>query len=235
MQGRILRRGIVVDTHPEDNSVDLVMSDDGSRLTGVQVLVKSGSTRSGSVDLPMVPPKGDKWDITTETEQEQIAIVGDLGQGAPVVLGFIYPQISQMGLKKEDKQVAFERHQSDVTRRIDGEANIDFQHPSGFSIRIGETPDHHVYPATDFDEKLAIDRNVERRPYLRVTSAGATINMVFSPDGAITLTCDQTIDIHAKQDITVKTDATMTLDAAGEITIKSGDHIQLTAPRIDLN
>ena len=90
-----LRKGIVVEVHPEDHSVDIVMSDDASRLVGVQVITGNGSTRSGTSDLPEIPKRKDKWDISTPTGQDMHAIVGFFGRH-PVVLGFIYPQVNQM-------------------------------------------------------------------------------------------------------------------------------------------
>jgi porphobilinogen synthase len=45
-----LKKGIVVAVHPEDHSVDVVLSD-GRRLTGVQVSTPNGSTRSGTSDM----------------------------------------------------------------------------------------------------------------------------------------------------------------------------------------
>lgn len=46
----MLRLGRVVAIHPEDNSVDIVMTDDGARLVGVQALSHAAGTRSGLVD-----------------------------------------------------------------------------------------------------------------------------------------------------------------------------------------
>lgn len=90
-----LRRGIVVAVHPADHSVDLVMSDNGARLIGVQVMTSNGSTRSGSVDLPDVIEKTNKWDVSKPTGQDMIAMV-DTMRGQPVVTGFLYPQVNQM-------------------------------------------------------------------------------------------------------------------------------------------
>ena len=74
------RKGIVVDTHPEDHSVDLVMTDDGSRLIGVKVLSQNGSSRSGSVDMPEVSGRKNKWDISQKTGQEVLAAVAFMGR-----------------------------------------------------------------------------------------------------------------------------------------------------------
>ena len=151
------RKGIVVATHPEDPSVDLVMVNDGSRLTGVQLMAPMGaSARTGSIDLPEVPEKKDKWDITKETGQDMIAIVDYVGR-TPVVTGFMYPQISQMTFK--DPKMRFNRHQSDVMSYIDGDGNMGIIHPGGAFIQIGEKPEKPDLADKNADASLKADRN----------------------------------------------------------------------------
>ena len=89
-----LNKGIVAAVHPEDHAVDVVLAD-GRRLTGVQVSTPNGSTRTGTFDMPAVPDKGDKWDITKITGQDQIALIG-WAEGIPIVVGYLYPQISRV-------------------------------------------------------------------------------------------------------------------------------------------
>lgn len=211
-----MRIGYVVATHPEDHSVDLVMTDDGSRMIGVQVVTMNGSTRTGSVDMPAVPEKANKWDITRETGQDMKALVAFVGR-TPVVTGFLYPQVNQM-LSNDPKMRVF-RHQSDVVSIIDGDGNIDLRHPSGFAIRIGETPDHIDPTAKNADASLAIDRNTDRLAYMRISTAGNTAVITVSPTGAISIQSQSTLEI----------------DANGAIKVNSGDSITMTAPRIDLN
>lgn len=211
-----MRVGIVVATHPEDHSVDIVMADDGSRLVGVQVATMNGSTRSGTVDMPAVPEKKDKWDVTKSTGQDMKALVSFVGR-TPVVTGFLYPQINQMLMK--DPKTRIDRHQSDVLQVIDGDGNIDIRHPSGFAIRIGETPDHLNPSSMNADGNLAQDRNTGRKPYLRVSMADGKAVLTITPDGAIDIQCQQTLSINAQ----------------GAITINSEASITMTAPRIDLN
>lgn len=168
-----LRKGLVVDTHPEDNSVDIVMLDDGSRLVGVQVLTQNGSARSGSLDLPDVTvgrvSMFGKWnlDLRNKSENEQHAIVGFMGNN-PVVLGFLLPQINQLTFK--DKKRSMSRHQSDVYHTIDGEGNVELHHPSGAYVRLGETPDHEALDEKNFDQNFRSNRNVEKKVHLKVKS-----------------------------------------------------------------
>lgn len=178
-----LRKAIIVDTHPEDNSVDLVLCDDGSRLSGVPVLVHNASARSGGVDLPEVPQKADKWDITKRDGQDMEAYVGYMGAGNPVVIGFAYPQVSQMTFK--DKKRRFNRHQSDVYTTITGNGDVELYHPSGAYVRIAESLDHEDLERKNFDESLVLDRNKDRQVGMRVSLGGVTIDI---KDGEVNIT-----------------------------------------------
>jgi len=199
-----LRRGIVVAVHPEDHSVDLVMADDGQRLIGVQVLTPNGSTRSGRVDLPAVPEKADKWDVTKQTGQDQFAMVAYLGSN-PVVIGFMYPQINQMLHK--DPKLMIDRHQSDVMTMIDGDGNFQWTHPSGTYIRIGENPDK-VDPANkNADSSLAVDRNTGKQVSVRIGMAGGAAVVTIAPSGAISITSKATLGIQTDGAVSVKCSA----------------------------
>lgn len=212
----MLRKGIVVATHPEDHSVDLVMTDDGARLVGVQILSPNGSTRTGMVDLPEVVEKPNKWDVSEPTGQDLEAIVGYVG-GFPVVMGFLYPQISQMTFNDPKRKLV--RHQSDVYYTVDGRGNVEFHHPSGTYVRIAESPEHENLQGQNTDANLAIDRNTDKKVHVHVRMAGGVASIDITPGGAITVLSSSTIDMRAD----------------GDITIESGTHIKMDAPRIDLN
>ena len=209
------RIGIVVATHPEDHSVDIVMADDGSRLVGVQVTTPNGSTRSGTVDMPEIKRTGDKWDITKPTDQEMKALVSFVGTN-PVVTGFLFPQVNQMLLK--DGKARRYRHQSDVETLIDGDGNIQVTHPGGTYIRIGEAVDADALAGKHAD-KSASDRNTGRQVYVHIGMAGGVATLTFAPDGTIS----------------IMTKAAFQLKATGAINIESEASITLKAPRVDLN
>lgn len=213
-----MRKGIVVEVHPEDHSVDLVMADDGSRLTGVQVATPNGSTRTGTVDLPEIPKRKDKWDVTEPTGQDMHALVSFVGRH-PVVTGFLYPQVNQMLSK--DPKLKMSRHQSDVVTSIDGEGNIQLEHPSGLFLRIGSAPDKQDFKKKNADESAELDRNTSTTPYVRLSMAGGKAVLTIAPDGAVSLTSETTVDIEAKGNVTVKTDASALVEAAGSATVKA--------------
>lgn len=180
----MFRKAIVVACHPEDNSVDLVMCDDGARLSGVPVMAHSASARSGSVDMPEMPNKTgeDKWNITKRHGQDMEALVAVMGRGNPIVVGFLYPQISQMTFK--DAKRKFTRHQSDVYHTIDGDGNVELYHPSGAYVRIAESLDHEDLEKKNFDESLVLDRNKDKKVGMRVSLGGVKIDI---KDGVVTI------------------------------------------------
>ena len=220
-----LRKGIVVATHPDDHSVDLVMVDNGQRLVGVQVLTPNGSARSGTVDLPAVPEQADKWDITKENGQDMHAIVDYVGR-APIVTGFVYPQISQMTFK--DPKMRFSRHQSDVMTYTDGNGNFGIMHPSGAFIHVGEKPERPELAGKNADGSLAVDRNTGRKVFLRVALAGNVAELTMTPDGNCTLKLEQDLSIEC-QSASIKAPGGMEFDTptahfTGKIT-SDGDQV----------
>lgn len=213
-----MKRGIVVATHPEDHSVDIVMSD-GRRLAGVQVMAKNASARSGTIDMPSVPPKdGDKWDITKENGQDQIALVDFIGE-VPVVVGYLYPQINQMTFADPDLRI--DRHQSDVITTIDGKGNVQILHPGGTYIRIGENPDKQDFAGSNFDESLAVDRNTDVQAYVRVELAGGNVVLTMDPSGQVTLKAATSVvvdspSVEVTGNLTVGGTVTATGDVIGQ-------------------
>ena len=186
----MLRKAIVVDVHHEDNSVDLVLCDDGSRLSGVPVLAsQGGSARTGHVELPEVPNKNteNKWDITQRNGQDMEALVGFMGRGNPVVVGFLYPQVSQMTFKDKRR---FNRHRSDVYHTITENGDMELYHPSGAYVRIAEDLEHEDLTKKNHDENLELDRNKDRTINMRVKLGGVTIDI---KDGVVTIDAQRVV------------------------------------------
>jgi hypothetical protein len=224
------RIGVVVATHPEDHSVDLVMTDDGARLTGVQVMTPNGSNRSGSVDLPHITPNGDKWDITQRNkDQDMIAVVDFVGK-IPLVHGFVFPQISQMTFS--DPKLKINRHQSDVYSAIDGDGNVEFYHPSGAYIRIGEAPDHVDLNSKNVDKSFATDRNTGKRVNIRVATGGNTVVFTMTPDGEVSFKLEQDFKIEAQGNFSLEAQGNISLKAGGTLSTESGGATTIKAPTI---
>lgn len=207
-----LRQAIIVEVHPADHSVDLVMLDDGTRHLGVQVATPNGSARTGLVDLPQVPQRDNKWDITKRTGQDMQALVAFVGRN-PVVVGMLYPQVNQMLLK--DGKARRYRHQSDVETLIDGDGNMQITHPSGTYIRIGESIEADTLDGKHADTS-STDRNQAKQVNIHIGMAGGVLELTMSPTGAVSLRCNQGVSIEAGQSSTFKAPA-ITLD--GNVTI----------------
>jgi phage baseplate assembly protein gpV len=191
----------VAATHPEDNSLDLVIINTGGRLAGVQLMTQDGSTRSGTVNLPEVAePSDGKWGMQS-TEDDLIAVV-DYVDGQPIVTGFIMPQVNQMTFK--DKRLKVQRHQSDFYHSIDGDGNAQWVHPSGTYFRIGEAADLDNLKGKDADGGFDASRNSGKKVSVRIGMGGGFCDLTISPDGAVRLVTKATVDIEAEGKITAK-------------------------------
>lgn len=226
------RQGIVVGTHPEDHSVDLVMTDTGERLTGVQVMTPSGSARSGTIDLPAVPKKKNRWDITERTDQEMIAVVDYIGRN-PVVSGFLYPQVNQMLSKDPKRRIT--RHQSDVQWSIDGDGNIQLDHPSGTYIRIGEAPDREETAGKNADANAKTDRNTGRKVNVRIGLAGNTVVLTMTPDGEVTFKLQQDFNIEAEGAIAMKAKGDISMETQGEFRVQAAADAKINGANVRFN
>lgn len=231
-----LRWGRVAAIHPEDYSVDLVMTDDGSHLAGVQVLSPSASTNTGYNDLPKpaMPSSGDPWDASEATDRDVLAGVAFFGP-YPVVLGFRYPQVCQMLFADLERRI--NRHASDVYSTIDADGNMEVYHPSGTFLRVGTSPAHEDLTGKDFDGRWKIARNTDKAVHLQVTVAnagGAVASLNIDPGGNVTLNhagnltanCGGNVDVTAQGSASV-TASDATIDSpettcTGNLTIKGG-------------
>lgn len=203
-----LRKGIVVDVHPGDHSVDLVLVDNYARMVGVQVQAHTASSRSGAIELPDVEVRKDKWNIADPTGQEVMALVDFVGP-TPIVTGFLYPQISQM--THADGKLRYHRHTSDVQSYTDGEGNMGLLHPSGAHITIGIKPEPKDFSGQNVDKSLKVDRNTKSKVYLRVALAGNVAVLTMTPEGACTLHLDKTLNVECTT-ATIKASDSIVLD-----------------------
>ena len=213
-----LEKAIVVATYPGDHAVDLVLVKTGRRMTGVQVSSGACSTRSGTVDLPAVPEKSDKWDLSQTTGQDIIALVDWIGL-TPIVMGFLYPQINQMLF--EDPKLRLSRHQSDVINFTDGDGNFGVLHPSGAYVLVSEAVDPPALASANTDKSLTVDRNTDKRVNVRVMLAGRAVDILLSADGNVSAKLTGDLLWDAGGDITLK--------AGGKITLQAGGNIESTA------
>jgi hypothetical protein len=221
-----LRLGRVAAVHPEDHSVDLVMTDDGSRLAGVQVMSGAATTNTGSNDLAdiSIPSSGDPWDLTTQTDRDAMAVVGFFGRH-PIVLGFLFPQVCQMTFDR--KNFSVHRHPSDVYVAIDNDGNTEVYHPSGTFLRIGASPAHEDLTGKDVDGEWKIAKNTDSAPYVHLVTAAAgavKADLQIDPAGNISLDHVGNLTSHTAGNAAVTVD--------GTTTVTSGGNAHVTAPQL---
>lgn len=237
-----LRWGRVAAVHPEDYSLDLVMTDNGEQLAGVQVLSPFAGTDCGYASLPnpATPASGNKWDLTAKTSRDVLAAVASFGPYA-VVIGFRYPQICQMLFADLDRVI--NRHPSDFYTTTDGAANFEAYHPSGTYFRIGTSSAHEDLTGKDFDKQFAIAKNkgAAVHAHLTVANGGAAVasidvdpsgNITIAHNGNLSVTTSGTADVEVSGSATVKapsvlvdsptTHMTGALTVDGALTFKGG-------------
>lgn len=200
-------RARVIAVHYEAYAVDVEYIRDRAIAERVPVMVGTASSNTGLTDLP------------TPAARDMTAVV-DLVDGVPVVIGFLHQRTSQMLFDDPERRVS--RHASDVYSSIDADGNVEFYHPSGTFVRVGVSPDHEDLVNANHDQNWAITRNTDKAVYTNMEIRnGGSLRATFriDPEGNVTLSTAGTISMHAD----------------GDISIDSGTHIVLTAPRIDMN
>lgn len=217
-----LRIGRVAAVHHADHSVDLVMADDGSRLTGVQVLAAGGSTNTGTVNLPEPTATSNKWDLSTRTDRDALAVVGRMAGDVWVVLGWMLPQVSQMTFEA-GRYV--QRLPSDVYTSVDAAGNLEVVHPSGVWFRVGESADHEGLAGKNFDGSWSITKNTGKHLHVRLHHPKADVHI--TPDGDVTLAHDRHLTINTGGNATVTVGGTASVTATGAATV--------TAPSVTLD
>jgi hypothetical protein len=223
-----LRYGVVVATHPEDHSVDLVMTDDYSRLAGVQVLTSNGNGAYGRNDLYCPDEKSgdEKWDITKAGPKNPVAAV-DFSGIMPVVTGFRYPQVNQMTFNEKNLRV--DRHASEVYSTLNEAGDFEMAWPNGTFFRVGASPDHVDLNGKDTDGKWATEKNTGASMHLRVVLGAGKLDLHVDPAGNATLVHDGDLVIHTKGKATVNVDGTADVTVGGNTTLTT-PQLKVDAP-----
>lgn len=232
-----LRLAKVAETHPEDNSVDIVMVDDGSRYAGAICATPFAAKNSGVSNMPSVTPAGaDKWDLTVASDDAQLAIVGFLGPTAPIVLGFLFPQVNQVLFKDKNRRI--DRHASDVYTSTDAAGNFELFHPSGTYMRVGTAAEHEDLTGKDFDAKWAIGKNTDKAVFVRllVANAGAQKAVVtIDPDGNINIDHAGDLTTHTAGKATLVIDGDLSATVGGALSADVTGAATLKAPSVKID
>lgn len=217
------------------------MTDDYSRLAGVQVLSYNGGPDVGTADLfcPDVKSGDDKWSMSRRSALDLKAATLFPKSGMPIVIGFIYPQVGQMTFADINRRI--QRHSSDVYSTITSDGDMEVAFPNGTFFRVGTTPDHDDLTGKDFDKKWAISKNKDKATHVRlvVGNAGAVkADIHISPAGDLTGTFQGKGDITTVGDLTVNapnvivnatTAATVNTETA---TVNASSKVELVTPLV---
>lgn len=197
------------------------MLHNGARLAGVQVVSPSASTRSGRVNLPRPDPApgDDEWAPVLNRQHDALAVVVIANQRFPLVIGFIYPQINQLAMPDDTRDLAIDRHVSDFTITTDENGVHCLRHPSGTCLVIGGT-DAPDFDGADFDGEWKIDRNTDPAP-IRIYAKDADLRLM--PNG----------DVLVSSKKIRQTADEITMDAP--TVTATADQVNITAPVIGLN
>lgn len=193
-----LKKARVVAVHPEDHSIDVVTFPDGARISGVQVLAPFASSNTGlhgGLGSPGTPGSGDKWDIRDDTTRKMVAIIGFMGPGLPVCLGFLFPQVN--GLSFKDGRLVL-AHESGAYTSMMPDGSIESYHPSGSYVKLG-TGAHASMAGQDQDGRFAQSTAAPAPTYtVSVGSGGSELaKLAMGPTGAIAVTATVSVDITA--------------------------------------
>jgi hypothetical protein len=152
----------VVAVHPESHSVDLLVMDDGRRLPGVQVMSPFASSSHGLAGLarPKSQDLPDPYSAPFDGKRDIIACVG-FYRDAPIVMGFLFPQVSQVLFSDYDR--VMDRSPSDAYWTIDKDGNSEYFHPSGTYIRVAVNPEHEDLTGKDADKIWKIEPTPTKR------------------------------------------------------------------------
>jgi hypothetical protein len=223
--------GVVVATYPEGQSIDVLIGEDGSRLSNIQVMVPSGSSNTGAVDLPDIGAAlGEaRWDVTGPVERYVRAVLAYY-RGVPVCIGFLLPQVTQMTFQRQNFKV--ERHASDVYSTINAAGDMETYHPSGTYLRIGASPAHENLTGKDFDKQWAIGNNTGAAVHARlvVANAGNVVATVeIDPGGNVTLTHNGNLTTTTAGNATLTVSGALAVNVTGNVTVATRGSVSVTA------
>ena len=251
LQGNVIRVAKVVASNPEENSIDIVFLDSGTRASGVQVMSHSAGTKGGFSYLPepTQPKEGDKWSLSPTGDRDMLAIVAMVNR-TPVVLGFLFPQITHAAFEQYP-DMRLDRHASDLEIMTMQDGSHAVRHPCGTHSTIGDVP---KLERQDFDKLYKHDRNtmggkpithqakqaVKGEDGGRKEVARATVHV--SDGGVVTITghdaggrVKATITVSGDGTINIDADSSVSIHGGNTVTITAGSSIKASAGMIDLN
>ena len=209
----------VVGVNFDSHTVDLIVMDSAKPMSNVRVMSTSASTDSGLNDLalPDIQNVANPFDDGGDSGSRNVIACVSYYREIPMVIGFLFPQVSQMLFSDVNRKV--DRHASDVYTTIDGNGNYELAFPNGAFIRVAETPEHEDLTGQDFNGQWQLTRNTDKQLHIHIEQAGGTAVVDIAPDGSITLN-GQALDITTKGAINMTAAGNMVVD--GNLSVTSG-------------
>lgn len=214
--------GRVIKVHQRDNSLDIQLVYDGSRLTAVPLMVSVMTTSSGISD--MHHPEGNDWDMPGSTTRD-IYVVVSKTDGGYIALGYISPQVNQMMFNAVNFKV--DRHASDVYSTINDGGDVELAHPSGSFVKIGAGfAAHEDLTGQDCDGLWSISRNTG-------SAAGLCVQICNAGEIKATLKIHPNGDVELdhKENLKISTEKYIIVNAGKDITINAARDVSVTATR----
>jgi GpV Apex motif len=217
-----LEMGVVVATYPQGNSLDVLMTRTGARLSNVQMMSHDASSNSGTANLPSIGNALDdtRWNFVQDPARTVYAIMGNIG-GMPFCLGLLYPQTGQMQFAAPDQKIV--RHSSDFYELTQANGDHEMAHPSGSFFKLGSNGTHTDLTGHDVDQqwKIANNTGAAGHAHLTVAAAGAVVatidvdsagNIAINHNGALTVNTQGTAHVTVTGAATLKA-PTVTVDS----------------------
>lgn len=247
----MFQKARVTRINSEKHSVDVTLMDSQRPLAGVFVLSEMCSTNHGKNNL--VDPTFQPLDPFEQknTEIRDIYAIVAFAEEIPFVLGFIYPEITQMHFTEHNFSI--DRHGSDFYHTLKGSADFEAFHPSGTYLRLAEDLEHQDLTHTDYDELFEIKDNLNRRPGFRMRIVNkpdeneehatfATIqcdadgNIDIINRGYLHSVTDGDVDVTGMQTVTINAHGEMTINALSNLTVNTtGTTVVNSSGEVDVN
>lgn len=241
----------VVDVHPEQNTVDVVVAADGRTFPGVHVLSGVMTGQTGLVDLHVpdltTSRKSEdwvsgKWASLNTDKRDILAVIG-FAESVPVCFGFVSPPTCEMNFPAaigEERRIY--RHASDVYEWTDKDGNTQFCHPNGSYATLAEDPDKLDLTAKDYDQKWSIKRNLGRVLHFffgLINSGSEVFRAWIKPDGDALFRSSKRVRIQVgesgeKVEVDLQDDGSVTIKCLSGLQIESSGAVSITASTVDL-
>ena len=229
LQGNVFRLGKVVEVHPDGHAVDIVMIPDGARVAGALVMTNHASTNTGRFDLPKPTPGVDKWDPKLTRDRDMLAVVV-MTELAPLVLGFVYPQVNQMSFDATEwPGLRVDRHGSDTYHTIEDNGSVMLSHACGSFVKLG-IGGRVDLTGKDYDQEWRLARNVDREDEIdaRMYLGAGKVTFDAVATGTVDWFCKNNYTITAKEgSITIAAQEENVNVSAGSDVVVSGANIYL--------